>query len=130
MFVDLLCIWLAILCSRELERSSCLCLSTNDSNTIYSDQNLSISVQNRTNCSSLASTTLVLGGITTTCFSADSTSTLSTPTNTSKRKVSTSESPNSCPSRLAICQRLKKFRKTLQNLSQDREENLLRKSMM
>ena len=44
-------------------KSTCLCISTNSSETVCSHQNLSISVQNSSNCSFLASTSLVLRGL-------------------------------------------------------------------
>ena len=44
----------------ELEFSSCICISTNNSDTLYSSQDTPISVQNSSYCSSLASTSLVL----------------------------------------------------------------------
>ena len=86
----------------ELEQFPCLCNSTNNSDTIYSHQNLSISVQNSSNCSSLASMSLVRRGVTTTSMSPDSTSILSNLTNTSNGKVSTSKPPNSCVSHLGV----------------------------
>ena len=55
------------LCDRriinELEQFTCLCISTNNSDTIYPNQNPSILVQNSSNCSSLASSFLVLRGV-------------------------------------------------------------------
>ena len=69
----------------ELEQSTCICISTNNSDTIYSNQNTSVLVQNSSNFSSLASMSLVLRGVTTTSISSDSTSMLSKLTNTSKR---------------------------------------------
>ena len=86
----------------ELELSTCICISTNNSDTIYSNQNTSISVQISSNCSSSASTTLLLRGVTTTNISPNLTSVLSKITNTSKRKIQTSKSPNSGTSRLGI----------------------------
>ena len=116
----------------ELEQFTCLCISTNNSDTIYSKQNPSISVQNSSNCSSLASMSLVLRGVTATSLNPDSTSLFSKLTNTSKRKVSTSKPPNSCTSGLRVIKQseIKYFRKTLQILSQNQEKHLLRKSMM
>ena len=109
-------------------RYSCICSSTNNSNTICSNQNMSISVQNSSNCFSLASMSLVFRGVTTTSISSDS-----KLINTSKRKVPTSKSPNSglhvwelSSNQLEIIS----FCKTLQILSLNQEEHLLRKSMM
>ena len=57
------------LCDRcinnDLEQATCLCISTNSSDTIYSRQNPSISVQNGCNCSFLATASLVLRIVTT-----------------------------------------------------------------
>ena len=47
----------------ELILSLCICISTNNSDTLYSSQDTSISVQNSSYCSSLASTSLVLRGV-------------------------------------------------------------------
>ena len=51
--------------------STCICISTNNSNTVCSSQDTSISVQNSFYCSSLASVSLVLRGVTTTNISSD-----------------------------------------------------------
>ena len=93
------------------------CISTNSSDTIYSHQNLSISVQNSSNCSSLASMSLVLRGVTTTSMSPDSTSILSNLTNTSNGKVSTSKPPNSCPSHLGVIKQWIRDKRFLQNVA-------------
>ena len=68
-----------------------------NSDTIYSSQDKSISVYNSSYCSSLASTYLVLRGITS--ISSDLSSVPSKVTNTSKRNIPTSKSPISgtCP---------------------------------
>ena len=72
---------------------------------------------------------LVLKGVTTTSISPDSTSVLSKITNTSKRKIPTLKSPISGTSHLGVIKqsiRDKIFCKTLQILSQNQEEHLLR----
>ena len=77
----------------DLELSTCICISTNNTDTFYSNQNMSILVQSSSNCLSLASTSLVPRGVTTTSISSDLTSVLSKLTNTSKWKVPTSNLP-------------------------------------
>ena len=77
----------------ELESSSFLCVSSNNSDTFCSSQDTAILVQNSSYCSSLAPTPLVLRSITTVSISSNSSSALSKTTDTSKRKVSTSKSP-------------------------------------
>ena len=77
----------------ELEQSTCLCIFTYTSDTKYSNQNLSISLQSSSDCTSLASTSWFLRGVTATSLSQDLTSILSKLTNTSKRKVSTQNLP-------------------------------------
>ena len=90
------------LCDRclihELEQFICLCISSNSSDTTYSHPNLSVSVQNSSNCSSLASRCLVLRGVTATSISPIR-PILFKLINTSNGKVSTSNLHNSCPSR-------------------------------
>ena len=49
----------------ELELSSCICISTNNSYTLCTSQDTSVSVQNSSYCSSLAPTSVVLRGVTT-----------------------------------------------------------------
>ena len=81
----------------------------------------------------LASMAVVLRGSTTISVSSNSSSTLSKTSDTIKRKISTSKPPFTRPSRLGVLKqsiRDKKFHKTLQILSQNQDENLLRKSMM
>ena len=113
----------------ELEFSACICISTNNSDTFYSSHYTLILVQNSSYCTSLASTSLVLRGVTTTSISPDLSSLLSKITNTSIRKIPTSKSPVSGTSRLGVIKQseIKSFRKTFQTLSQNQEEHLLKK---
>ena len=73
----------------ELETFTCICIFTNNSDTIYSSQDMWTSVQNSRYCSSLASTSLVLRGVTTTSISSDSSSVPSKNTNSTKRNIPT-----------------------------------------
>ena len=100
----------------ELELSTCICISTNNSDTFYSSQDTSISVQNSSYCCSLASTSLVLRGVTTTSISPNSSSALPKVTNTSKRKVQTSKSPIPCTSPLGVIKQSIRDKKVLQNV--------------
>ena len=79
----------------ELELSLCICISTNNSDTIYSSQGMSVLVWNSSYCSCLASMSLVLRGVTTTSISSISSSAPSKVTNTSRRKIPTSKLPAS-----------------------------------
>ena len=90
------------------------CISTNNSDC---NQNTSISVQNSSDCSSLASSSLVLRGVTTTCISSNSTSVLSKLTNTSKRKNPTSKSPNSGISHWGVFKQSIRDKKFSQNIT-------------
>ena len=85
----------------ELEQYACLCISSY--NTIYlcPEQDSSVSVQNSSYSTSLATTNMVIRGSTTTCLSSSSSSTLSKLL-TNKRKVSTSISPSTQPSCLGV----------------------------
>ena len=107
------------LCDRciinELEQITCLYISTNSSDTIYSNENPSISVQNSSNCSSLAPTFLVLRDVTS--ISPDLTSILSKLTNTRNGKVSTSKPPNSCTSHLGVIRQSIRDKKFSQNFA-------------
>ena len=123
------------LCNRrilhELEKSSCLCISSNNADFSCPEQDKSVSVQNNSYSPSLAATSMVLRGTTAACLSSSSSSTFSKTINTSKRKVSTSKPPSSQPSRLEVIkQSVRDFRKTLQILSPNQEEHQLRNSMM
>ena len=95
------------------------------------EQDTPISVQNSSDSPSLATTSLVLRGHTTTCLSSSSSSSCSKFINSSKRKVSASKPPSSQPSHLGVIKQseIKKFRKTLRILSPDQDEHQLRKSM-
>ena len=86
----------------ELEFSSCICMSTNNSNTLCTSQDTSVSVQNSSFCSSLASMSMVLRGVTTISISSNSSSALSKTTDTIKRKVSTPKSPITRSSYLGV----------------------------
>ena len=76
-----------------LELSSCVCIPTNNSDTICTSQDLTISVLNSSYCSSLAPTSVVFRNVTTISISSNSSSALSKTANTSKGEVSTSKSP-------------------------------------
>ena len=75
---------------------------------------------------------MVLRGVTTISISASSSSALSKTTDTSKGKVSTSKSPITHFSHLRVIKQseIKSFHKTLQTLSPNQDEYLLRKSMI
>ena len=110
----------------ELEQSTCLCISTNNSDIICSNQNPSILVKNSSNCSSLASTSLVLNEV----LQLQELAPIRLPyfpnLLTSIGKVSTSKPPNSCPSRLVVIKesiRVKKFSQNVADLSQNQEEH-------
>ena len=77
----------------ELELSTCICISINNSDTFYSSQDTSILVQNSSYCSSLASTSLILRGVQLLVSAPNLSSIPSKITNTSKRKIPTSKSP-------------------------------------
>ena len=76
-----------------------------------------ISVQNSSDCSSLASTAVVLRGSTAISVSSNSSSTLSKTSDTSKRKISTSKSPTPRPSRLGVIKQSIRDKKFLQNVA-------------
>ena len=86
----------------ELEQSSCLCFSSNNADFFCPEQDLPISVLNSSDRPSLAATSMVLRGSTTTCLSSSSSSSLSKSINTNKRKVSTSKPPSSQSLRLGV----------------------------
>ena len=69
------------LCDRrifhKLEQYSCVCISYNNTNSFYPEQDMPVLVQNDSYSSSLTVTDMVLRGSTTTCFSSSSSSTLS-----------------------------------------------------
>ena len=81
-------------------KSSCLCISSNNSS--CPEQDTSISVQNSSYSTSLAATNMVLRGTTTACISSSSSSSLSKTINKCKMKVSTSKPPSSETSRLGV----------------------------
>ena len=86
----------------ELESSSCLRNSSSNIDSFCPGQDMSISVQNSSCSFSLAPTTIVLRGTTTTSFSSSLSSALSKATDISKRNVSISKSPTARPSRLGV----------------------------
>ena len=100
----------------ELERSSCLCFSSNNADFFCPEQDTPISMQNSSYSPSLAATSMVLRGSTTTCLSSSSSSSLSKSINTSKRKVSTSKPPSSQPSRLGVIKQSVRDKKFLQDV--------------
>ena len=61
----------------ELGSTSCLCISSFNSDTFYSGQDMSVLVQNNSDCSSLASTAVVLRGSSSISVSSNSSFTLS-----------------------------------------------------
>ena len=87
------------------------------SDAFCSSQDTSISVQNSSYCPSLAPTTMVLRGITTISISSSSSSALSKTTDASKRKVSTSKSPITRPSRLGVIKQSIRDKKLLHNVA-------------
>ena len=104
------------LCNRriflELEQSSCLCFSSNNTDSFCPEQ-----VQNSSSSPSLAATNMVLRGSTTTCLSSSLSSTLSKTINTSKRKDSTSKAPSTQPSCLGVIKQSVRDRKFSQNVA-------------
>ena len=75
-------------------------------------------MQKSSNSSSLASTSLLLRSVTTTSISPDLTSVLSKITNTNKRKIPTSNSPNSGTSHLGIIKQSIRDKKFSQNVAE------------
>ena len=77
-------------CSRrsfnELESTSCICISSYKSDIFCSSQDTSVSVQNSSHCSILASMAMVLRGTTTTSVRSNSSSTISNLLTQSKGK--------------------------------------------
>ena len=105
----------------ELESTPCICISSYNSDTFCSSQDTSISVQNSSHCSLLASTTVVLRGTASSSVSSNLSSFISKTSDTVKRKISTPKSPITRPSRLGVIKQseIKSFRKTLQTLSEN-----------
>ena len=117
----------------ELELSSCLRLSSNNVGSFCSEQDTPISVQNSSDSSCLATTSLVLRGPTTTCLSSSSSSSCSKPIVKQKESSSIKFSQLSNFTHEVIKQSIrdkKKHRKTLRILSPDQDEHQLRKSLM
>ena len=71
----------------ELKFFSCICISTNNSDTLCICQDTSILVQNSSYCCSLAPVSMVFRGVTTISISSNLSFTLSKTTDTIKRKV-------------------------------------------
>ena len=71
-----------------------ICISTNNSDTFCSSQDMSISVQNSSYCTSLASTSMVHRGVTMTSISPDLSSVFFKIANTSKRRNSNTKISN------------------------------------
>ena len=86
----------------ELKFTSCICISSYNSDTFYSSQDTSVSVQNSSHCSLLAPTAVVLRDATTSSVSSNSSFTISKNSDTVKRKISTPKSPITWPSRLGV----------------------------
>ena len=101
----------------ELGQSSCLCISSNNTDSSCPKHDTSISVQNSSYSPSLATTSMVLRGTTTACISSSSSSFLSKSINTSKRKVSTSNPSSSEPSRLGVIKQSVRDKKFSQNVA-------------
>ena len=101
----------------ELKSSSCLCISSNNSDTFCSSQDTAISVQNSPHCPSLAPMPVDLRGITAVSIRSNSSSALPKTTDTSKRKVSISKSPITQPSRLGVIKQSIRDKKFLQNVA-------------
>ena len=94
-----------------------ICISTNNSDTICTRHDSTVSVQNSSYCSSLAPTSVVLKGVTTISISSNSSFVLSKTTDTSKKKVSTSKSPLTRLSRLGVIKQSIRDKKFLQNVA-------------
>ena len=101
----------------ELEPTSCICFSSFNSDTFCSRQDSSISVQNSSNCSVLASTTVVPITSTASSVSSDSSATVSKISDTVGRKISASKPPSVRPSRLGVIKQSSKDRKFSQNVA-------------
>ena len=100
-----------------LELSSCICIPTDNSDTIYTSQDSTISVQNSSYCPSLAQTSVVFRGVTTISISSNFSSALSKTANTSKGKVSTSKSPITRSSHLRVIKQSIRDKKFSQNFA-------------
>ena len=97
----------------ELELSSCICISTNHSDTLCSSQDASISVQNNSYCSSLAPMSVVFTSVTSISISSNLSSALSRTADTVKRKVSTSKFPITRSSCLGVIKQSIRDKKVL-----------------
>ena len=116
----------------ELKPSPCLPISTNNNDSFCPEQDSTISVQNSSYSASLAATNMVLRGTTSTGLSSSSSFSFSISVHTSKRKVSTSKSPSSQPSRLGVIKqsiRDKKISKNVADFVSNFDEHQLRKSL-
>ena len=86
----------------ELGSSSCICISSFYSDTFCSSQDSSVSVQNSSGCSSVASMAMVLRGSAVISVNTNTFSTFSKTFDISKRKISSPKSPTSQPSCLGV----------------------------
>ena len=103
------------------------------SNNTYSHRNLSVSVQNNSNSSPLASMSLVFRGVTATSINHDSTSYFPNLLTQAMGKFQHQNLPTVVLQTWELSSNQlerKNFHKTLQILSQDPKEHLLRKSIM
>ena len=117
----------------ELEFSSYICISTNNSDTLYSSQDTSILVQNSSYCSSLASTSLVFRGVTTIVSTPICLLLFPKLLTQAKGKFQHLDLPVLALHTWELSSNqleIKTFHKTLQILSQNQDEHLLRKSVM
>ena len=101
----------------ELESTSCICISSYNSDTFCSSQDMSISVQNSSHCSLLASIAVVLGGPTTINVSSSTSSIISKTSDTIKRKISTSKSSIIRPLCLGVIKQSIRDKKFLLNVA-------------
>ena len=100
-----------------LESSSCICIPTDNSDTICTCQDSTISVQNSSYCSFLTPTFMVFKGVTTISISSNLSSALSKTADTSKRKVSTSKSPITHSLRLGVIKQSIRDKKFTQSIA-------------
>ena len=101
----------------ELESAPCICISSYNSDTFCSSQDTSISVQNSSHCSLLASRAVVLRGTTTSSVSSNLSSTIAKTSDTVKRKISTSKSPITRPSHFGVIKQSIRDKKFSQNVA-------------
>ena len=85
-----------------LESTSCICFSSFYSDSCCSGKNLTTSVQNSSNSSVLATTTVVLRTFSSLSVSPDSSATNSKTLDSIQKRICSSKSPTSRPSRLGV----------------------------